>query len=181
MRNWPEPNCIWDVFPWCPGYDGISVAEGAYLLWRAINEGQGRILAELNVSFNGSPSPVADAFGVLKETASRLAGGQFIGDCRRSNRGRSVGCVVDDTVFTNRTTQPGYSIGHSIFCANSLGVCESDGTIDHELVHVNQYDTYGDHLMVLLTAEQSRHGYWCSKYEMEAFGEVGQEQCDASR
>ena len=181
MRNWPEPNCIWDVFPWCPGYDGISVAEGAYLLLRAINEGQGRILAELNVSFNGSPSPVADAFGVLKETASRLAGGQFIGDCRRSNRGRSVGCVVDDTVFTNRTTQPGYSIGHSIFCANSLGVCESDGTIDHELVHVNQYDTYGDHLMVLLTAEQSRHGYWCSKYEMEAFGEVGQEQCDASR
>ena len=48
-------------------------------------------------------------------------------------------------------------------------------------LRANQYDGYGDTAFVLFEAEIKRRGYWCSKYEMEAFGDVGQEQCDASR
>jgi hypothetical protein len=118
--------------------------------------------------------------GVLAAWSVIRGGDASLLTCRWSDAVLPVKCIFNDRVATT-FDQPGYARGHTIFCYYDEGRCESKGVIDHELVHVNQYDRYGDSAFVLFEAEIKRHGYWCSKYEMEAFGDDGQSQCDASR
>ena len=63
--------------------------------------------------------------------------------------------------------------GHYIFCRASC-----NPRLAHELVHVGQFEQYGDKFAALYLAEAARHGTGCgNKFELEAYTAPGGGQC----
>jgi len=112
----------------------------------------------------GNPNPGTDLFASLLPT---LTGGTVRENCAISPRGIMVRCV--EHVVTMPSASPGASgttFAHWIFCKN---VCVGS-LLTHEMVHVAQFEQYGDLFGPMYLLEAGLHGTSCeNKWEKPAY------------
>jgi hypothetical protein len=119
--------------------------------------------APLPPNLTGNPTPGTDAFALVVR--------QFTGGTERicgvSPLGIRVHCVEHLNVQPSADpTASGTTFGHWVFCR----VACTGSLLQHELVHVRQFERYGDIFGPLYLAEAARHGTGCeNKYEREAY------------
>ena len=116
---------------------------------------------------NGNPTPLTDLFA---SSLPPLTGGtQRL--CATSGAGVPVHCV--EHVTTMPSLLPGASgttLGHWIYCKN---VCVGNLLV-HEMVHVRQFETYGDLFGPMYLVEAAQYGTGCeNKWEREAYEASG--------
>src|SRR5690349_19406340 len=115
----------------------------------------------------GNPNMGTDAFA---SALPPLTGGTTR-NCARSGRGFTVHCT--ERVTTMPSADPaasGVTFAHWIFCKGSC----SGSLLTHELVHVRQFETYGDGFGPTYLAEAALHGDGCeNKWEYEAYRATG--------
>ena len=114
----------------------------------------------------GNPTPGTDLFA----SALPPATGGTKRVCATSGRGIAVHCVDNvPRMPTPKKTASGVTFGHWIFCKV---VC-AGRLLAHELVHVRQFEAYGDTFGPRYLAEAALHGTSCeNKWEYEAYHEV---------
>lgn len=91
--------------------------------------------------------------------------------CATSYRGIAVHCVENVRTLPSADANA-YAVtyGHWVFCK---GVCNAR-TLVHEMVHVGQWETYGDLFGPLYLLEAAVHGDGCAnKYELPAYQAAG--------
>ncbi len=103
--------------------------------------------------FPGTPAPRSDqlalgiAYGLQQEEADIRTV-----HCGASSSGIPVICVNNaDTVVPDDAAA--VTVGHVIFCET-----ECEGLLDHEMVHVEQYEEYGDEFLPLYILESAQNG-----------------------
>lgn len=86
--------------------------------------------------------------------------------CGRSARGVAITCVESVTNLPSANPDAGaVTLGHYIFCRSSC-----DSLLAHELVHVAQWERYGDRFATMYAAEASLNGVNCgNRFESEAY------------
>jgi len=97
--------------------------------------------------------------------------------CGTSGSGRVVYCVeFIDRLPSASAVANAVTYGHYIFCKGSCA-----GVIVHELVHVGQWEAYGDFFGAMYLAEAAAHGTGCdNKFERPAYAAgaaAGEEGC----
>jgi hypothetical protein len=119
------------------------------------------------IPVNGNPTPGTDLFASLLPV---LTGGtQRV--CAISGMGIPVTCVehlnVQPSLALGAT---GTTFGHWVYCKN---VC-AGSLLVHELVHVRQFETYGDLFGPMYLVEAAIYGTGCAnKWEREAYEASG--------
>jgi hypothetical protein len=132
-------------------------------------------LAATGVAIQGAPSfaqvlanptPGTDLFASSLPPAT--GGTERI--CATSGRGIAVHCVDNvPRMPTPKATASGVTFGHWIFCRVFCG----GRLLAHELVHVRQFETYGDRFGPMYLTEAALHGTGCeNKWEREAYREA---------
>jgi hypothetical protein len=118
------------------------------------------------VKVGGNPTPLTDAWASTLPPAT--GGTKRI--CATSGLGIAVHCVDNvPRMPTPKTTASGVTFGHWIFCRV---VC-AGRLLRHELVHVRQFETYGDRFGPMYLATAALHGTECeNKWEREAYREA---------
>jgi hypothetical protein len=113
-----------------------------------------------------NPTPGTDLFASSLSNAT--GGTKRI--CATSGLGIAVHCVDNvPRMPTPKKTASGVTYGHWIFCKV---VCQG-GLLRHELVHVRQFETYGDAFGPMYLAEAAQHGTGCeNKWERQAYQEA---------
>jgi hypothetical protein len=116
----------------------------------------------------GNPNPGTDLFASLLPP---LTGGTTR-VCATSPRGVTVRCVEHVVTMPSAVaTASGVTYAHWIFCKNTC----TGSLLVHELVHVRQFEQYGDLFGPLYLAEAAQHGTHCeNKYEKPAYQTGGQ-------
>jgi hypothetical protein len=115
------------------------------------------------VPLNGNPNPLTDIFGA---SLRPLTGGtERI--CAVSDLGIPVHCVEHLRVQPSiPPTAAGTTFAHWVYCKN---VCAGQ-LLGHELVHVRQFETYGDAFGPMYLMEAALHGTGCAnKWERPAY------------
>jgi len=185
-----------------PSAEKWRAFKGQLPYWFAVTgalEGMGRLMADEAFKAAASPSPRADSEGwrIAQEdvlanpdteiwycgersflwftTGSRITTGRY---------GMPVMCVAPSSFVLNYPGNPDAATkGHFIFCARTSDCDEADDkTIIHEMVHVGQYEEYGDTFTRLYNREFSAveqfrpgHGSGChNKYEAAAYAKADQ-------
>lgn len=93
--------------------------------------------------------------------------GSRVVECGTSGEGTPVLCVEGAAKAVPEDADA-FTLGHVLFCKT---VCE-DGLLDHELVHVEQFEKYGDSFVLRYIAESAKNGTTCdNKYEVPAYEE----------
>jgi hypothetical protein len=94
--------------------------------------------------------------------------------CATSGSGAQVYCVENASRLPAADPGAGaVTYGHYVFCTMSC-----DRLLAHELVHVGQFEQYGDKFAALYLAEAARNGTGCgNKYEFEAYTAPGGGGC----
>ncbi len=104
--------------------------------------------------------------------------GGVVTECARSKSGQPVFCVQN--VKRLPSADPGagaVTYGHFIFCGGSC-----DSLLAHELVHVGQWEKYGDKFGIKYLIEAAKRGTGCrNKYEREAYTARGGGGCPEVR
>jgi hypothetical protein len=115
-----------------------------------------------------NPTPLTDLFA---STLPPLTGGTKR-ICATSGLGIAVHCVDNvQRMPTPKATASGVTFGHWIYCKV---VC-AGRLLTHELVHVRQFETYGDSFGLRYLREAALHGTECeNKWEREAYQVNGQ-------
>lgn len=111
-----------------------------------------------------NPVPLTDLFG---GTIALLSGGsQRV--CATSPLGIPVTCVERPIVMPSALPgASGVTFGHWVFCRTTCG----GGLLAHEMVHVRQFEQYGDLFGPIYLAEALVHGAGCENiYERPAYG-----------
>ena len=111
-----------------------------------------------------NPVPLTDVFG---QAVAILSGGsQRI--CASSPLGIPVHCVERPLVMPSAAPgASGVTFGHWVFCRT---VC-TGSLLGHEMVHVYQFEMYGDLFGPVYLAEAAVHGTGCENiYERPAYG-----------
>jgi hypothetical protein len=113
-----------------------------------------------------NPTPGTDLFASTLPPAT--GGTKRI--CATSGLGIAVHCVDNvPRMPTPKRTASGVTFGHWIYCKV---VCQG-GLLRHELVHVRQFETYGDAFGPMYLAEAAQHGTGCeNKWERQAYQEA---------
>jgi hypothetical protein len=113
-----------------------------------------------------NPTPGTDLFASSLSNAT--GGTKRI--CATSGLGIAVHCVDNvPRMPTPKKTAYGVTFGHWIFCKV---VCKGS-LLRHELVHVRQFETYGDVFGPMYLAEAAQHGTGCeNKWERQAYQEA---------
>lgn len=66
----------------------------------------------------------------------------------------------------------GFAMGHFVFCRDNYGQFSKpigERLVDHEFVHADQFERFGDEYMTMYLEEAAGNGRACdSKYEREA-------------
>ncbi len=116
----------------------------------------------------GNPNPGTDLFA---STISVGTGGT-VRVCETSALGITVRCVENvDVMPSGSPTASGTTYAHWIFCRF---VC-SGSLLVHEMVHVGQFEQYGDLFGPMYLAEAAQHGTGCdNKWEKPAYQTSGQ-------
>lgn len=112
-----------------------------------------------------NPVPLTDVFG---QTVALLTGGsQRI--CATSAMGFPVHCVEGPLVMPSALPgASGVTFGHWVFCRTTC----TGGLLAHEMVHVHQFEAYGDLFGPIYLAEAAVHGTGCeNQYERPAYGD----------
>jgi hypothetical protein len=139
----------------------ISVAVAAIVI------GIGSPADAAPIAVGSNPTPLTDLFA---SSLPPLTGGTPR-LCATSGLGIAVHCV--EHVTTQPSLDPsasGTTFGHWIYCKN---VC-AGSLLVHELVHVRQFETYGDAFGPMYLIEAAQHGDGCeNKYEREAYATSG--------
>ena len=115
------------------------------------------------IPIGGNPNPLTDLFA---SSLPPLTGGtQRI--CATSSLGIPVHCVEHVTYQPSADpAASGTTFAHWVYCKN---VCQGQ-LLSHELVHVRQFETYGDAFGPLYLIEAAQHGDGCAnKWEREAY------------
>lgn len=157
----PEPRDIIDAVLAFPAFS----VEIMTTVSQFTTEQIGRLNALVARVVAGSPSPLADFEGAVLAVANDGLGAR-ISDCAKSGGGRPVWCVSPAiTVPPGETVA--VTVGHFIFCEADKNCTNQDrvGFLDHEVVHVDQWEEFGDafHLLypiasVRAVAESFRTG-----------------------
>lgn len=111
-----------------------------------------------------NPVPLTDIFG---GTIALLTGGsQRV--CATSPLGFPVTCVEGPLVMPAALPNAsGVTFGHWVFCRTTCG----GSLLAHEMVHVNQFEMYGDLFGPIYLLEAAIHGAGCDNvYERPAYG-----------
>lgn len=116
----------------------------------------------------GNPTPGTDLFA----STIALGTGGTERLCGTSPRGIPVHCVEHVVIQPAGTpTAIGTTYGHWIFCKD---VCEGSLLV-HEMVHVAQFEQYGDLFGPMYLLEAAVHGSGCdNKWERPAYQTGGQ-------
>ncbi len=116
----------------------------------------------------GNPNPGTDLFA---STLSVGTGGT-VRECEVSQLGITVWCVENvDIMPSGSPTASGTTYAHWIFCRS---VC-AGSLLVHEMVHVAQFEQYGDLFGPMYLAEAGVHGTGCeNKWEKPAYQTGGQ-------
>lgn len=106
---------------------------------------QGRTCGDLWRAFHGVISPVADFVGAARAAIDVQIGAR-IERCGTSSLFQPVYCVSPAVSVSRFNFTDGITIGHFIFCAEAhcQGFKPPSVLLQHELVHVDQYERYGD-------------------------------------
>ena len=116
----------------------------------------------------GNPNPGTDLFA----STLALGTGGTVRECETSPLGIVVRCVENVNVMPSALpTASGTTYAHWIFCR-----FECEGLLlVHEMVHVAQFEQYGDLFGPLYLAEAALHGTSCDNvYEKPAYQTGGQ-------
>jgi hypothetical protein len=115
----------------------------------------------------GNPAPLTDLGASL--LPSLTGGTQRI--CATSGRGLAVHCVDKVTTLPSADqAATADTLGHWIFCKTVCG----GSLLVHEMVHVGQFETYGDLFGPMYLAEGLVHGDGCAnKWELPAYQATG--------
>jgi hypothetical protein len=115
------------------------------------------------IPIGGNPTPLTDVFG---SSVMLLTGGTKR-ICATSGLGIPVTCVEHLNVQPSLPpTAAGTTFAHWVYCKN---VCVGQ-LLSHELVHVRQFETYGDSFGPLYLVEAAQYGTGCAnKWEREAY------------
>lgn len=160
---------VWDWPPWeddpnCSSYyTELTNMTKAELLDVAIDilEWGGRASAALDMMWLGTPSPVADGLGLVKAAHAFLSGGDPEACGLSPGRSLPVLCIAN-AGGTLDASEAGRTLGHIIFCATTCGDRFDSGVNvtwnvrTHEMVHVGQFDEFGDALLGLAKLEDQR-------------------------
>jgi hypothetical protein len=141
----------------------VSVAAGGL----AAGPAQAALLGMPVATAASNPTPLTDLFA---STLPPLTGGtQRL--CTTSGRGIPVHCV--ENVQTMPSAEPsasGVTFGHWIYCKRQ---CRGS-LLAHEMVHVGQFETYGDTFGPMYLVEAALHGTGCeNKWERPAYEASG--------
>jgi hypothetical protein len=117
-----------------------------------------------HVTRNPTPGTDLFAFGLTPATG----GTKRI--CATSGLGIAVHCVDNvPRMPTPKRTASGVTFGHWIFCKV---VC-AGSLLRHEMVHVRQFEAWGDAFGPLYLAEAAQHGTGCeNRWERQAYQEA---------
>jgi RHS repeat-associated protein len=133
--------------------------------------------ARLQEIRSGTPSPIADALGAVKANAEiRFSPGAIAGgSCGTSVRGIPIICVFYSLVTGEVQDTDGFTMGHFVFCRVDCEINRDMGTrlLDHEFIHVDQFERWGDGFLPMYLAEAVTGGRQCgNRFEREAYQEV---------
>jgi hypothetical protein len=111
----------------------------------------------------GNPTPLTD----LVASSFRIGTGGTTRQCAVSGRGFPVYCVENVTIMPSALpTASGVTFGHWIYCKN---VC-AGSLLTHEMVHVAQFEQYGDTFGPTYLVEAALTGTGCeNKWEKPAY------------
>ena len=129
----------------------------------------GAFLALLGASL--TPDPFADADAASKAIAAVRTGASFRAGCARSSSALPVGCLENvsrfgSIAFIVNPDADAYTQAHFVFCRQR---CEGDLLL-HELVHVDQWESYGDGFALMYLDEARRKGSGCdNRFERPAY------------
>ncbi|MCA1832856.1 MAG: hypothetical protein LC750_09050 [Actinobacteria bacterium] len=100
--------------------------------------------------------------------------GGTVRTCGTSGSGRTVVCVEDVRRLPSADSgSDAVTYGHYIFCYGSCNLRYA-----HEIVHVGQWERYGDYFGIRYLREARKHGTKCrNKYEREAYTAPGGGPC----
>jgi hypothetical protein len=114
-----------------------------------------------------NPTPLTDLFS---SSLPPLTGGTPRA-CAVSGAGITVHCVENTPRMPSADLNAsGVTLGHWIYCK---GVC-GGRLLAHEMIHVRQFETYGDTFGPMYLIEAAQHGDGCdNKYEREAYEATG--------
>jgi hypothetical protein len=120
-----------------------------------------RVGAEASMNLHRTPSPVADGLGLVKAAQAFLRGGDPEACGLSPVRSLPVLCINDAGPLLD-SSQAGLTLGHVIFCATTCGDT-FDSSVNmtwnvrtHEMVHVGQFEEFGDALLALSKLEDQR-------------------------
>ncbi|HEU0130309.1 MAG TPA: DNRLRE domain-containing protein [Mycobacteriales bacterium] len=139
------------------------VAEKLYERQRETEEAISMANAPGDHMSKGTPSPIADA--IFKRVAN-LSGDPRV--CGRSEQyDLKVYCIDHASPFpANAKNADAVTLGHYIFC---IDVCKGK-LLKHEMVHIGQWEKYGDGFGPIYVKESARHGSLCDNvYERPAY------------
>jgi RHS repeat-associated protein len=160
---------VWDWPPWkddpnCSSYyTELTNMTKAELLDAAIGilQWSARVGAEASMNLHRTPSPVADGLGLVKAAQAFLRGGDPEACGLSPVRSLPVLCINDAGPLLD-SSQAGLTLGHVIFCATTCGDT-FDSSVNmtwnvrtHEMVHVGQFEEFGDALLALSKLEDQR-------------------------
>jgi hypothetical protein len=111
----------------------------------------------------GNPTPLTD----LVASSFRLGTGGTTRACATSGLGFTVYCVENVGFMPSLApTASGVTFGHWVYCRN---VCQGSLLV-HELVHVAQFEQYGDTFGPTYLVEAALHGTGCeNRWEKPAY------------
>ena len=116
----------------------------------------------------GNPNPGTDLFAAT----IALGTGGTVRECGTSPRGILVRCVENVNIQPSGSpTASGTTYAHWVFCRE---LC-TPSLMVHEMVHVAQFEQYGDLFGPMYLAEAAVHGSGCeNKWEKPAYQTGGQ-------
>ncbi len=158
--DWPP----WQDDPGCSSYyTELTNMTKAELLDAAIDilQWPASLSADFSMMQNRTPSPIADSLGLVKAAQAFLRGGDPEICGLSPGRSLPVLCISDAGPALD-SAQAGLTLGHVLFCATTCGD-KFDSSVSitwnvrtHEMVHVGQFDEYGDALLALSKLEDQR-------------------------
>lgn len=140
---------------------------------------QGAPAAKVNHLAFGSPSPRSDSTGRAIAQGHEAAGDAAPVECGRSEAYGLVVWCTSPVQWMPNATAAAYTVGHYVFCRRSSACKDGATLLTHELVHVDQFERYGDAFSVAYAIEDQRirilgGDVQCDNiFEEEAYDEAG--------
>lgn|GEM_PF-6637373 len=131
-------------------------------------EGSGRVGRWIDERITGSPSPRSDvAARAMAVALEKTVAGAEVLQCGRTFGGRAVVCVnnVPQAVPEHADA---WTLGHFVFCRFECS--PGSDLVAHELVHVEQFEKYGDAFVAMYLKEAALNGTTCNnRFEVPAY------------